>query len=162
MVKQQRKGVLVWTTKFLMLTCTKYQVFPVNWSLTIWTVIVFLPQSFPITKSLLKSVRCSRQRYHEFLREKESLWKQNAQCTQLAIIDREIEEVKDSIAESTKISKNFHAEFPRLPEEAEKKRNFELLSKGNALKRKSQEKQDEASKLEEALQVLQEKRRKIM
>ena len=121
-----------------------------------------LPQSFPITKSLLKSVRCSRQGYLEFLREKESLRKQNAQCTQLAIIDREIEEVKDSIAESTKISKNFHAEFPRLPEEAEKKRNFELLSKGNALKRKSQEKQDEASKLEEALQVLQEKRRKIM
>ena len=161
MVKQQRKGVLVWTTKFLMLTCTKYQVFPVNWSLTIWTVSL-LPQSFPITKSLLKSVRCSWQRYHEFLREKESLWKQNAQCIQLAIIDREIEEVKDSIAESTKISKNFHAEFPRLPEEAEKKRNFELLSKGNALKRKSQEKQDEASKLEEALQVLQQKRRKIM
>ena len=61
-----------------------------------------LPQSFPITKSLLKSVRCSRQRYQEFLREKESLWKQNAQCTQLAIIDKEIEEVKDSIAESIK------------------------------------------------------------
>ena len=116
----------------------------------------------PNAKSLLKLVRCSQQRYQEFLREKESLRKQNAQYTQLAIIDREIEEVKDSIAESTKISKNFHAEFPRLPEEAEKKRNFELLSKGNALKRKSQEKQDEASKLEEALQVLQEKRRKIM
>ena len=69
-------------------------------------------------------MRCSRQRYHEFLREKESLWKQNAQCTQLAIIDREIEEVKDSIAESIKISKNFHAEFPRLSVEAEKKGNL--------------------------------------
>ena len=29
-----------------------------------------LPQSFPITKSLLKSVRCSRQGYLEFLRER--------------------------------------------------------------------------------------------
>ena len=81
-----------------------------------------LPQSFPITKSLLKSVRCSRQGYLEFLREKESLRKQNAQCTQLAIIDREIEEVKDSIAESIKISKNCHAEFLRLSDEAEKKK----------------------------------------
>ena len=74
----------------------------------------------------------------------------------------EIEEVKNAIADSIKISKNFHADFLRLSNEAEKKRNFELLSKGNALKRKSQEEQNEANKLEEALQVLEEKRKKIM
>ena len=119
-----------------------------------------LPRSVPITKSLFKSVRCSRQRYQEFLGEKESLRKQNAQCVQLAIIDRKIEKVKDSISESIKINKNFDAEFLRLSDEAEKKRNFELLSKGNAFKRKPQEKQDEASKLEKVLQVLQEKRKK--
>ena len=49
----------------------------------------------------------------------------------------------------------------RLSDEVEKKRNFELLSKRNALKRNSQEKQDEVSKLEDASQVLQEKRRKV-
>ena len=119
-----------------------------------------LPRSVPITKSLFKSVICSRQRYQEFLGEKESLRKQNAQCVQLAIIDRKIEKVKDSISESIKINKNFDAEFLRLSDEAEKKRNFELLSKGNAFKRKPQEKQDEASKLEKVLQVLQEKRKK--
>ena len=79
------------------------------------------------------------------------LRKQNTQCAQLAIIDKEMEKVKGSIAESIKISKSFHAEFLRLSDVAEKKRNFELLSKGDALKRKSQEKQDEASKLEETL-----------
>ena len=83
-----------------------------------------------------------------FLREKESLRKQNTQCTQLAIINKEIEEVKDSIAEGIKISKNIHAEFLRLSDKAEKKRNFKLLPKVNALKRKSQEMQNEASKLE--------------
>ena len=83
-----------------------------------------LPRSVPITKSLFKSVRCSRQRYQEFLGEKESLRKQNAQCVQLAIIDRKIEKVKDSISESIKINKNFDAEFLRLSDEAEKKRNF--------------------------------------
>ena len=73
----------------------------------------------------------------------------------------EIEEVKNAIADSIKISKNFHTDFG-ISDEAKKKRNFELLSKGNALKRKSQEKQNEANKLEEASQVLQEKRKKIM
>ena len=65
-----------------------------------------------------------------------------------AIINKEIEEVKDSIAERIKISKNIHAEFLRLSDKAEKKRNFKLLPKVNALKRKSQEMQNEASKLE--------------
>ena len=41
-----------------------------------------------------------------------------------AIINKEIEEVKDSIAEGIKISKNIHAEFLRLSDKAEKKRNF--------------------------------------
>ena len=96
------------------------------------------------------------------LKTEESLWKQNALCAKLTIIDKETEEVKDSIAESIKISRNSYAEFLRLSDEAIKKRNFELLSKGNVLKRKSQEKQDVANKLEEALLVLQEKRKKIM
>ena len=86
--------------------------------------------------------------------------KQNAQWPQLAIIDEEIEEGKGSIAKSIKISKNFRAEFLTLSDEVEKKRNFEL-SKGNSLKIKFQEKQDEASKLEETLLVLQEKRKNI-
>ena len=47
------------------------------------------------------------------------LLKQNAQCIQLAIIDKEIEEEKDSIAESIKISKTFQAEFLRLSDEVE-------------------------------------------
>ena len=120
-----------------------------------------LPQSFPVTKSLLKSVRCSQQRYLEFLRAKESLHKQNT----VHSVSHHWQGSWGSerlCAESIKISKNFHGEFLRLSDEAEKKRNFELLSKGNALKRKSREKQNEASKPEEALQVLQEKRRKII
>ena len=99
-----------------------------------------LPQFFPTTRSLLGSVRCSPQRYQEFLREKEFLRKQNAQCAYLAIINKEIEEVKDFIAENIKISKSCHTEFLELSDEAKKKRNFEFLSKGNALNRKFQEK----------------------
>jgi len=70
--------------------------------------------------------------------------------------------MKGSIAENIKIGKHLHTEFLQLADEAEKQRSFELLAKGNALKRKSQGKQDEASKLEEALQVPQDKGKKIM
>ena len=120
-----------------------------------------LAQFFPTTKSLLRSVRFSPQRYQEFLREKEFLRKQNAQCAYLAIINKGIEEVKDSIAESIKISKSCHAEFLKLSDEAKKKRNFEFLSKGNALNRKYQEKQDEASKLEETLRYSKRKEERL-
>ena len=41
MIKQQWKRGLVRTTKFLILTCTKYQLPLVNWSLTIRKAIVF-------------------------------------------------------------------------------------------------------------------------
>ena len=68
--------------------------------------------------------------------------------------------MRDSITESIKITKNRHTGFLRYSDEVEKKRNIKLLSKGNTLKGKCQEEQDEASKLEETLQVLQEKRKK--
>ena len=72
-------------------------------------------------------------------------------CTKLTINDKEAEDVKGSISESIKMSRNCHVEFLRLLHEAEKKRNFELLSKENALERKSQEKQAGASNLKETL-----------
>ena len=57
---------------------------------------------------------------------------------QLAIINKEIEEMKGSIAENIKIGKHLHTEFLQLADEAEKQRNFELLAKGNVLNRKPQ------------------------
>ena len=78
---------------------------------------------------------------------------------QVVIIDKKIEDVNNTIADSIEISENFHAEFLRLSGEAEKKKNFELLSKGIALKREFQEKLNQANKLGEVLQVLQEKRK---
>ena len=68
---------------------------------------------------------------------------------QLVIIDKKIEDVNVTIADGIKISKNFQAEFLRLSDETEKKRNFKLLSKGIILIRKFQEKLDQANKLGE-------------
>ena len=70
--------------------------------------------------------------------------------------------MKGSIVENIKIGKHLHNEFLQLADEAEKRRSFELLAKGSTLKGKLQEKQGEASRLEEALQVLHEQRKNIM
>lgn len=74
--------------------------------------------------------------------------KQGTPWAQSTIINKEIEDLKDSITDSIELSKSFYAKFLRLSDKAEKKRNFKLLPKVNALKRKSQEMQNEASKLE--------------
>ena len=43
-----------------------------------------------------------QQTYQEFLREKKSLRKQNTQCAQLAIINKEIKEVKALLLKALK------------------------------------------------------------
>ena len=101
-----------------------------------------LPQSFPITKSLLKSVQSYQQHYEQYLREREQYKCQNEKTKQLKIIDEEIGELRGAISYNTKISKKLNEEFLKLIDEAEKQRDLlktkELLSKGNDLKRKSQ------------------------
>ena len=76
-----------------------------------------LPQSFPITKSLLHSVRSSRQRYEQYLREREEPKHQNEKTDHLKILDKEIGELKCSISGNKKISEKLNEEFLRLTDE---------------------------------------------
>ena len=123
------------------------------------------PQSFPITNDLLKSARSSRQRYEQYLREMQQCKRQNEKTDQLKIIDKEISELKGAISDNKRISENLNAQFLQLTDEAEKQKDLlktkELLSKGNGLKWKSCEKLEGNKQLEEALKVLQEKRKKV-
>lgn len=57
-----------------------------------------------------------------YLEEQKSSRKENAVSAQLAIVDKEISVMKEAISENNKMSKNVHAEFLRLSDEAEKKR----------------------------------------
>ena len=81
-------------------------------------------------------------------------------------MDKEIRELKCAISDNKKINEKLNEDFLRLADEAEKQNDFletkELLPKGNSLKRKSYEKLKERKNLEEALKVVQEKRKKIM
>ena len=110
-----------------------------------------LPQSFLITKSLLQSVRSSRQHYEQYLQEREESKHQNEKTEQLKILDKEIGELKCAISDNKKISVKLNEEFLRLTDKAEKQNDIletkELLSKGNSLKRKSSEKLEESKNL---------------
>ena len=81
-------------------------------------------------------------------------------------MDKEIGELKCAISDNKKISEKLNEEFLRLTDEAEKQNDFlktkEILWKGNSLKRKPYDKLEESKKLEEALKVVHEKRKKIM
>ena len=59
-------------------------------------------------------------------------------------------------------SKKLDNEFIQVIREAEMKNDVKLVIKGNALKRKSKEKESHVGTLEESIKILEEKRRKIM
>ena len=90
---------------------------------------------------------------------------QNEKTDQLKIIDKEISELKGAISDNKRISEHLNAQFLQLTDEAEKQKDLlktkELLSKGKGLKWKSCEKLELNKQLEEALKVLQEKRKKV-
>ena len=58
--------------------------------------------------------------------------------------------------------KKLDSEFIQVIKEAEEKNDMKLVIKGNALKRKSEERQCQFGTLEESIKILEEKRRKIM
>ena len=59
-------------------------------------------------------------------------------------------------------SKKLDNEFIQVIRKAEMKNDVKLVIKGNALKRKSKEKESQLGTLEESIKILEEKRRKIM
>ena len=60
-----------------------------------------------------------------------------------------------------KLCESFDKEFMQLVEEAEAKRDLNLLFKGTALKRKSEEKRAEMNLIDADFKVLKDKRQKV-
>ena len=119
------------------------------------------PHSIEITNELRKSVRAARTRYAVYLEEEkkknESLKTESAK----KIIDREIKEVRSKITEKNETCKTLDEKFVSLVEEAEKKKDINLVVQANALKRKNEETEEERRKLEETLKVMIEKKKKL-
>ena len=108
-----------------------------------------------------KSVRTARTRYAVYLEEdkkrNESLKTESAK----KLIDREINEVPSKITEKNETSKMLDEKFFSLVQEAEKKKDINLAAQANALERKNKETEEERRKLEETLEVVIEKKKKL-
>ena len=108
-------------------------------------------QSYSVesTNEMRKSVRAARARYAVYLEEEkkknESLKTKSAK----KVIYRNIKEVHSKVTEKSETSKILDEKFVLLVEEAEKKKDINLVVQANALKRKNKETEEERRKLEE-------------
>jgi hypothetical protein len=103
----------------------------------------------------------SRQRYSEHLRNQKSDAKEKEANTQIALAGSDL---KDALARKKKlvdICDLLDREFIDLVKEAEKKNDMTLLVKGNALKRKAEEKGKEIADITAGINILEDKKRKL-
>ena len=120
------------------------------------------PSTIEITPKLVKSVRSARQRYKSYLEEQKKNTKQNERNQQLDILNTEI---KDTTKRKQLLLDACHAldkDFVKLIKEGAAENDMDVVQKGISLKRKSEDKRSEIDSLDIALNVLQEKKKKLM
>ena len=121
-----------------------------------------LPSTIELTNKLIKSVKCARQRHHFDLEEQRKKAKSDLRNQQLEILNAEMQDLTQRKQLLVYACENLDNEFIQVIREAGEKNDMRLVIKGNALKRKSEEKQSQVSALEDSLEILKEKRKKIM
>ena len=86
---------------------------------------------------------------------------QDRKSKQIEVIDQEIKDT-EALRQADKTIKLLEHEFVTFVDKGEKENDMSLVSKAMAVKCKSTEKQIELSNLEEALNVLKEKCKKLL
>ena len=87
---------------------------------------------------LIKYVKAARKRYDIYLEERRSEKEEGQKSKQKQILQCEIDQLKLHKNSLQDLCKSFDEEFVKLVEEVEKKMDLKIVSKGNALKRKSE------------------------
>lgn len=119
------------------------------------------PHTIDVTTQMRKSCRAAHQRYLIYLDDVKKQKAKEKNDNVKEIIGSEIREVQGQISDIEKTCKMLDKKFIKLVNDAEKQKDFKLITEANALKRKSEEKSVEKEKLEEALNVLEAKRKKL-
>ena len=91
-------------------------------------------QTVPVTKDLLHSVKLSKSRYQENLRQQRKESKENETATQLNFFNANMNEIELRKKALTDFCDSMDEEFLELAKKAEKKQHLKLLSKGTVLK----------------------------
>ena len=120
-------------------------------------------ETIVIENKLLLSVKGARMKYEAAKVEKRSSGAALTKDTLVQTLNGEITDVKSKIRNLKKVQEELDIEFEDFVFEAEKNpaKAALLVTKATAMKRKSNEVKEDIKKLEEAEQVLQEKRKKI-
>lgn len=121
------------------------------------------PDSIQVTNKLLRSVASARQKYEDSLELQRQKKRNERDENQKRILNDEIRDTKAKRDDLQKTCEALDKEFVSSVEKAEKDKDnvVSLVTKANALKRRSVELKTQVKSLDEALLVLEEKRRKV-
>lgn len=120
-----------------------------------------LPHTFEVPTKLMQYAQSAHRNYVTYLETMKVQEGVEKVSKQREIIDQEIECIMEKTKIIDKTIKILDDGFVKFVETAEKETDISLVSKANAMKRKSSEKKKELEDLEEALNVLKEKRKKL-
>ena len=121
----------------------------------------YKPHTVPLTDKLFSAVRRSRQRYSHYLKEQKEKSSEEERNIQVELLEGNIKSAESRKLTLVNVCESLNKEFIELIVEAEKKSDFTLLSKGTALKRKADEKNEEILGIDADITILKEKRRKL-
>ena len=115
-----------------------------------------------VPNPMIRDYTSARVKYENHKKEQTKLKRKESNDARAEILDSEIKEVRQNSEQFLKTEALLDKEFVEELKQAEIKGDINLLVKANALKRRSEECVAERKKLEEALEVLEQERRKIV
>ena len=119
------------------------------------------PHTVTFSNQLIRSVSCAHQSCKESLHAAERAKENDKISNEKRILLEEINAVSSKCVDFQNTSKTLDEKFVVFIKNAGKKNDMNLVIKGNAWKRRSEEAQTELKKLQEALGVLEERRKKM-
>ena len=120
------------------------------------------PHCMEVPNPMIRTYTSARDKYESYKEEQVKLKRKESNDAQAEILDSEIKEVWQKSEQLLKMETLLDKEFVEEVKRTEIKGNMNLVVKANALKRRSEECAAEQKKLEEVLEVLEQKRRKIV
>ena len=120
------------------------------------------PHCVEVPNPMIRAYTSARDKYESYKEEQAKLKRKESNDAQAEILDSEIKEVWQKSEQLLKMEVLLDKEFVEEVKQTEINGDMNLVVKANALKRRSEECAAEWKKLEEALEVLEQKRRKIV
>ena len=119
------------------------------------------PHCMEVPNPMIRAYTSARDKYESYKEGQAKLKRKESNDSQAEILDSEIKEVWQKSEQLLKTEALLDKEFVEEVKQAEIKGNMNLVVKANVLKRRSEECAAERKKLEEALEVLEQKIKKI-